>query len=158
MMLLRFSTLATGRTGVRPVETPTPTRALLNAGVTPIVHEYGSLGCSGDLAPFSHCALAVMGEGFVRDANGERRPAADALREAGIAPVTFAEKEGLALINGTDGMLGQLILAAHDLARLLTTADITAAMSVEALLGTHECSPPTCRRSVRNRVRPREPG
>ena len=135
MMLLRLSTLATGRTGVRPVVAETYA-ALLNAGVTPIVHEYGSLGCSGDLAPLAHCALAVMGEGFVRDAKGERRPSADALREAGIEPVTFAEKEGLALINGTDGMLGQLILAAHDFARLLTTADITAAMSVEALLGT----------------------
>ena len=135
MMLLRLSTLATGRTGVRPVVADTYA-ALLNAGVTPIVHEYGSLGCSGDLAPLAHCALAVMGEGFVRDAKGERRPSADALREAGIESVTFAEKEGLALINGTDGMLGQLILAAHDFARLLTTADITAAMSVEALLGT----------------------
>ena len=135
MMLLRLSTLATGRTGVRPVVAETYA-ALLNAGVTPVVHEYGSLGCSGDLAPLAHCALAVMGEGFVRDAAGERRPSAEALAEAGIEPVTFAEKEGLALINGTDGMLGQLILAAHDLARLLLTADIAAAMSVEALLGT----------------------
>ncbi|MFT3969058.1 MAG: histidine ammonia-lyase [Micropruina sp.] len=135
MMLLRLSTLATGRTGVRPVVAETYA-ALLNAGITPVVHEYGSLGCSGDLAPLSHCALAVMGEGFVRDAAGERRPSAEALAEAGIEPVVFAEKEGLALINGTDGMLGQLILAAHDLARLLLTADIAAAMSVEALLGT----------------------
>jgi len=135
MMLLRLSTLATGRTGVRPVVAETYA-ALLNANLTPVVHEYGSLGCSGDLAPLAHCALAVMGEGFVRDADGERRPTAEALAEAGIEPVTFAEKEGLALINGTDGMLGQLVLAAHDLGRLLTTADITAAMSVEALLGT----------------------
>ena len=135
MMLLRLSTLATGRTGVRPVVAETYA-ALLNAGITPIVHEFGSLGCSGDLAPLAHCALAVMGEGFVRDAGGERRAAGAALRDAGIEPVTLAEKEGLALINGTDGMLGQLILAGHDLAALLTTADITAAMSVEALLGT----------------------
>ena len=135
MMLLRLSTLATGRTGVRPVVAETYA-ALLNANLTPVVHEYGSLGCSGDLAPLAHCALAVMGEGFVRDADGERRPTAEALAEAGIEPVTFAEKEGLALINGTDGMLGQLVLAAHDLGRLLTTADITAAMSIEALLGT----------------------
>ncbi|MCW3158063.1 histidine ammonia-lyase [Micropruina sonneratiae] len=135
MMLLRLSTLATGRTGVRPVVAETYA-ALLNAGLTPVVHEYGSLGCSGDLAPLAHCALAVMGEGYVRDASGERRPSAEALADAGITPVTFAEKEGLALINGTDGMLGQLILAGHDLAGLLTTADITAAMSVEALLGT----------------------
>ena len=135
MMLLRLSTLATGRTGVRPIVAETYA-ALLNAGITPVVHEYGSLGCSGDLAPLAHCALAVMGEGFVRDASGERRPSADALRDASIEPVTFAEKEGLAQINGTDGMLGQLVLAAHDLSRLLTTADIAAAMSVEALLGT----------------------
>ena len=100
------------------------------------MHEYGSLGCSGDLAPLAHCALAVMGEGFVRDAGGESLPSAEALRAGGIEPLTLAEKEGLALINGTDGMLGQLILAAHDLARLLTMADIAAAMSVEALLGT----------------------
>ncbi len=135
MMLLRLSTLATGRTGVRPVVAETYA-ALLNANLTPVVHEYGSLGCSGDLAPLAHCALAVMGEGFVRDADGERRPTAEALAEAGIEPVTFAEKEGLALINATDGMLGQLLLAAHDLGRLLATAHITAAMSVEALLGT----------------------
>jgi len=135
MMLLRLSTLATGRTGVRPVLARTYA-ALLNAGITPVVHEYGSLGCSGDLAPLAHCALAVMGEGFVRDAGGERLPSAEALRAARIEPLTLAEKEGLALINGTDGMLGQLILAAHDLTRLLTMADIAAAMSVEALLGT----------------------
>lgn len=135
MMLLRLSTLATGRTGVRPVVADTYA-SLLNAGITPIVHEFGSLGCSGDLAPLAHCALAVMGEGYVRDAAGEHRPTAEVLAEVGITPVTLAEKEGLALINGTDGMLGQLILAGHDLARLLTTADIAAAMSIEALLGT----------------------
>jgi histidine ammonia-lyase len=101
-----------------------------------VVREYGSLGCSGDLAPLAHCALAAMGEGEVRDAEGRLKPAAEALAEAGIAPVVLAEKEGLALINGTDGMLGMLVLACHDLTRLLQTADITAAMSVEALLGT----------------------
>ena len=135
MMLLRLSTLATGRTGVRPIVAETYA-AVLNAGLTPIVHEYGSLGCSGDLAPLAHCALALIGEGFVRDAAGRKRPSADALAEAGIAPVTLAEKEGLALINGTDGMLGMLVLACHDLGRLLTTADVIAAMSIEALLGT----------------------
>ena len=135
LMFLRLSTLATGRTGVRR-ETATAYAALLSAHVTPIVHEHGSLGCSGDLAPLAHCALALMGEGPVRDRDGRRRPAADALADAGIAPVTLAEKEGLALINGTDGMLGMLALAIHDLRTLLTTADITAAMSVEGLLGT----------------------
>jgi histidine ammonia-lyase len=100
------------------------------------VHEYGSLGCSGDLAPLSAAALAVMGEGTVRDATGVLRPAAEALAAAGIAPLQLAEKEGLALVNGTDGMLGMLLLALADLRRLLTTADVAAAMSVEALLGT----------------------
>ncbi len=135
LMLLRLSTLATGRTGVRPVVVETYA-ALLNAGITPVVREYGSLGCSGDLAPLAHCALALMGEGDVRDSDHRAMPAAEALGEAGIAPVQLAEKEGLALINGTDGMLGMLVLAAHDLRLLLKTADITAAMSVEGLLGT----------------------
>ena len=135
LMLLRLATLATGRTGARPVVLETYA-AVLNAGITPVVHEYGSLGCSGDLAPLAHCALALTGEGVVRDRAGVRRPSAEALAEAGIEPVVLVEKEGLALINGTDGMLGMLALAIHDLGRLVTTADIVAAMSVEALLGT----------------------
>lgn len=135
MMLLRLSTVATGRTGVRP-ETARAYTAMLAAGITPVVYEYGSLGCSGDLAPLAHCALALMGEGDVRTPTGERAPADRALRSAGIEPVRLAEKEGLALINGTDGMLAMLLLAAADLRRLLRTADLAAAMSVEALLGT----------------------
>jgi histidine ammonia-lyase len=135
LMLLRLSTLATGRTGVR-WDTASAYANLLNARITPIVREYGSLGCSGDLAPLAHCALAVMGEGDVRDASGALVPAADALAAAGLTPIVLAEKEGLALINGTDGMLGMLVLALHDLTHLLKTADITAAMSVEAQLGT----------------------
>ncbi|MEV4430425.1 histidine ammonia-lyase [Streptomyces sp. NPDC053792] len=135
LMLLRLSTLATGRTGVRP-ETAEAYAGLLNAGITPVVREYGSLGCSGDLAPLAHCALAIMGEGEVRDAEGVLRPAAEALAAAGLTPVVLQEKEGLALINGTDGMLGMLVLACHDLRLLLRTADISAAMSVEGQLGT----------------------
>jgi histidine ammonia-lyase len=135
MMLLRLATLATGRAGARPVVLETYA-AVLNAGITPVVHEYGSLGCSGDLAPLAHCALALTGEGVVRDRAGRRRPTSEVLAEAGIEPVVLVEKEGLALINGTDGMLGMLALAIHDLGRLVTTADIVAAMSVEALLGT----------------------
>jgi histidine ammonia-lyase len=135
LMLLRLSTLATGRTGVRP-ETAQAYAAVLDAGLVPVVHEYGSLGCSGDLAPLASVALALTGEGRVRDGAGELRPAAEALREHGIEPVELAEKEGLALVNGTDGMLGMLVLALADLRRLLTTADVAAAMSVEALLGT----------------------
>ncbi len=135
LMLLRLSTLATGRTGVR-VETAQALVGLLSAGVTPIVYEYGSLGCSGDLAPLAHCALALLGEGEVRDSGGVRRPATDVLDEIGQSPVVLAEKEGLALINGTDGMLGMLVLALHDLETLVDTADVAAAMSVEGLLGT----------------------
>ena len=110
--------------------------AMLNAGITPVVHEYGSLGCSGDLAPLSHCALALIGEGDVRDAEGALMPAAEALAAAGLTPVELAAKEGLALINGTDGMLGMLVMALTDLSVLMRTADIAAAMSVEAQLGT----------------------
>ncbi|MBM7813028.1 histidine ammonia-lyase [Saccharothrix algeriensis] len=135
LVLLRLKTLASGRTGVR-LETAEAMAAMLNAGITPVVHEFGSLGCSGDLAPLSAAALALTGEGSVRDARGDLVPAGDALRAAGIEPVRLAEKEGLALINGTDGMLGMLVLALADLDRLLDVADLTAAMSVEALLGT----------------------
>ncbi|MEG3616194.1 histidine ammonia-lyase [Isoptericola haloaureus] len=134
LQLLRLATLCTGRTGVRPVVAETYA-AMLNAGLTPVVHEYGSLGCSGDLAPLAHVALAALGEGEVRDVAGTRRPAGEALAGAGIAPLALQEKEGLALINGTDGMLGQLCLALDDLQGLLATADVAAAQSVEALLG-----------------------
>jgi histidine ammonia-lyase len=112
--------------------------ALLNAGLTPVVPEHGSLGASGDLAPLAHCALALIGEGEVERPDGSDGPAALALAEAGIEPITLSAKEGLALINGTDGMLGMLVLACADFSRLLQTADITAAMSVEALLGTDQ--------------------
>ena len=135
LMLLRLSTLATGHTGVR-LETAQTLAGMLTHQITPIVHEYGSLGCSGDLAPLSHCALALIGEGEVHDRHGVRRPAAVALNEAGLTPVELEAKEGLALINGTDGMLGMLIMAITDLRMLLKAADIAAAMSVEAQLGT----------------------
>ena len=135
LMLLRISTLLTGRTGIR-LSTIEAYVGMLNAGITPVVREYGSLGCSGDLAPLAHCALALMGEGTVRDADGDLMTAGDALAAAGLTPVLLAEKEGLALINGTDGMLGMLSLAIHDLQALLTSVDISASMSIEALLGT----------------------
>ncbi|MBA3782243.1 MAG: histidine ammonia-lyase [Nocardioides sp.] len=135
LMLLRLSTLATGHTGVRR-ETAQLLAGLLTHGITPLVYEYGSLGCSGDLAPLSHCALALMGEGDVRDASGERMPAADALAAAGLTPVELVAKEGLALINGTDGMLSMLVMAISDMEMLVRTADISAAMSVEGQLGT----------------------
>jgi histidine ammonia-lyase len=111
MMVLRARSLAMGYTGARP-EVAETIVAVLNAGVTPVVPEHGSLGASGDLAPLAHCGLALIGEGEVMDAGGRRRPAAEALAEAGIEPVTLRAKEGLALINGTDGILGMLVLAA----------------------------------------------
>ena len=135
MMASRLSTLCTGATGVRP-EVAVAYAAMLNAQVTPVVHEFGSLGCSGDLAPLAHVALALMGEGDARDAGGRRMASADALAAAGLTPVALAEKEGLALINGTDGMLGQLVLCAEDLGALLTHADLAAAVSIQALRGT----------------------
>jgi histidine ammonia-lyase len=134
MAVLRLQTMATGRTGVRP-RTAQAYADLLNAGITPVVREFGSLGCSGDLAPLAHVALAVMGEGEVRY-DGSLTTADRALRAAGLEPVELAEKEGLALVNGTDGMLAMLLLACHDLAALLKVADLAAAMSLEALLGT----------------------
>lgn len=135
LMFLRLKTLAAGHSGVRPIVVENLV-ALLNAGVTPVVFEYGSLGCSGDLAPLAHCALVLMGEGEVTTADGHRVPAARALQDIGLEPIVLREKEGLALINGTDGMLGMLILAIADLEHLCLIADVAAAMSVEALLGT----------------------
>jgi histidine ammonia-lyase len=125
MMVLRARTLAMGYSGVREVLVET-ILALLNHDIVPTVYEHGSLGASGDLAPLAHVALALIGEG----------ECATAIRSAGIEPVTLRAKEGLALINGTDGMLGMLVLALADLDVLTRTADIAAAMSVEALMGT----------------------
>ena len=135
MVFLRARSLALGFSGARPVVAETML-ALLNAGITPVVYEHGSLGASGDLAPVAHAALALIGEGEVWDPEGNRRPAADVLAEAGIEPPVLTAKEGLALINGTDGILGMLVLALADLDVLVKTADIAAAMTVEALLGT----------------------
>ncbi len=141
MVLLRARSLALGRSGARP-EVAEAMLALLDAGLTPVVPEHGSLGASGDLAPLAHCALVLLGEGQVETAGGEVVEAAAALRDAGIAPLVLTAKEGLALINGTDGILGMLVLALEDLATLLRTADVTAAMSVEALLGTDRAFAP----------------
>ncbi|MFE3325258.1 histidine ammonia-lyase [Streptomyces sp. NPDC059176] len=141
LMFLRLKTVASGHTGVRP-EVAQTMADVLNAGITPVVHEYGSLGCSGDLAPLSHCALTLMGEGDAEGPDGNVRPAGELLVEHGIAPVELREKEGLALLNGTDGMLGMLIMALADLERLYTAADITAALSLEALLGTDKVLAP----------------
>ena len=108
---------------------------LLNAGISPIVPEYGSLGASGDLAPLAHGALALLGEGDVVY-GGEVRPAIDALRDARLEPIDLVEKEGLAVTNGTDGILGMLCLAVADTQRLLEQADMISAMTIEGLLAT----------------------
>jgi histidine ammonia-lyase len=148
LMLLRLKTLVSGRTGVRP-ELATTYADLINAQITPIVHEYGSLGCSGDLAPLSHCALVLMGEGRAVGPDGVEKPVPELLAQAGIKPIELREKEGLALINGTDGMLGMLILALHDLNKLCDQADVIAAMSVEAQLGTDQVFRPELHEPLR---------
>ncbi|MGH2794642.1 MAG: histidine ammonia-lyase [Actinomycetota bacterium] len=134
MMLLRARTLAAGHAGVRPLLVERIVE-LLDRGIVPIVPSHGSVGASGDLAPLAHCALALLGEGDVR-INGSRVSAAEALRDAGIEPLSLEAKEGLALVNGTEGMLAMACLAIHDLERVLKTADVACAMSVEALLAT----------------------
>jgi histidine ammonia-lyase len=130
MILLRVRSLALGRSGVRPLVAQALVD-LLNADITPWVPEHGSLGASGDLAPLAHCALVLMGEGWVLGKDGTRVSAL----EAGVHPIELSAKEGLALINGTDGMLGMLLLAISDAAHLFTMADVTAALSIEAMLG-----------------------
>ena len=136
MMLLRLRTLATGHTGAAPA-TAQAYADLLNAGITPVVHEYGSLGCSGDLAPLAHCALALMGEGDVRDADG--RPAT---RRPGAAPRPasrpHARRQGRARADQRHRRHARHARAGHRTTcdRLVRTADVAAAMSVEALLGT----------------------
>jgi len=134
MVFLRARTLALGYSGTRP-HLAEAMISLLNDDIVPLVPEHGSLGASGDLAPLAHAALALLGEGTVVH-HGVERPAADALAEIGLAPLELAEKEGLALTNGTDGILGMLCLAVEDSQRLLIQADITAALTVEALLAT----------------------
>jgi histidine ammonia-lyase len=141
LMFLRLKTVCSGHTGVRP-EVAQTMADVLNAGITPVVHEYGSLGCSGDLAPLSHCALTLMGEGDAEGPDGVVRPAGELLAEAGITPVELREKEGLALLNGTDGMLGMLVMALADLEMLYKSADVAAALSLEALLGTDKVLAP----------------
>ena len=151
LMFLRLRTMTSGRTGVR-VAVAQIYADFLNAGITPLVPEFGSLGCSGDLAPLSHCALAMMGEGVVHDSSGKEMPSLDAMKPAGITPIELEAKEGLALINGTDGMLGMLIMACADLYELCTVADITAAMSIEGLLGTDRVFAPDLHAPLRPQV------
>ncbi len=135
MMLLRARTLAAGFSGVRPVLVES-LAALLQAGITPAVPELGSLGASGDLAPLAHIGAVLCGEGEAFTPAGARMTGGAALAEAGLDPVVLEAKEGLALLNGTEGMLAHLCLAVVDLELLTRTADLACAMTVEALLGT----------------------
>ena len=134
MVFLRARTLALGHSGARPLVAQAMV-AMLNAGITPIVPEYGSLGASGDLAPLAHAALALLGEGQVTY-RGATMSAAEALATAELDPITLAEKEGLAVTNGTDGILAMLCLAIDDAQRLVAQADMAAALTVEGLLAT----------------------
>jgi histidine ammonia-lyase len=134
MMLLRVRSLALGHSGVRPLVAQALVD-LLNHDITPWVPEHGSLGASGDLAPLAHCAIVLLGEGWVLAKDGGRVAAADALAHAGLRPIDLSSKEGLALINGTDGMLGMLLLAIADAGHLFAMADVTAALATEAMLG-----------------------
>lgn len=135
MLLLRAAALARGYSGVRPLVVQR-LLDLLNANVTPYVPGYGSLGASGDLAPLAHACLCLTGEGWVLGEDGGPAPAAEALARAGLEPLRLEAKEGLSLLNGTEGMLALLVLACVDAERLFRTADAVCAMSVEALLGT----------------------
>jgi histidine ammonia-lyase len=134
MMLLRARTLAAGSSGVRPVLVERLVE-LLNRGITPAVPSRGSVGASGDLAQLAHIGLCLIGEGSVVGEGGSE-PTAEALRRADLDALALEAKEGLALVNGTDGMSTLGVLALHDAEGLLTTADVTAAMTIEAALGT----------------------
>jgi histidine ammonia-lyase len=134
MLLLRAHCLALGRSGVRP-EVVERLVEFLNRDVLPLVPEQGSLGASGDLSPLAHLALPLIGEGDVA-CEGERMPAADALAKVGLPPLQLEPKEGLSLINGTQGMLAVGLLAAHRARALAKVADVAAGMTVEGILGT----------------------
>jgi histidine ammonia-lyase len=133
MLCIRINTLLRGHSGIR-VGTLQALAAMLNAGVVPVVPQLGSVGASGDLAPLSHLAIVLLGggEAFLE---GERMPGADALKRAGLTPVSLSYKEGLALNNGTAQMLATGVLALQKLDDLLDTADLAAAMTIDAFAG-----------------------
>jgi histidine ammonia-lyase len=135
MTLLRARTLAAGHTGARFALVEALV-ALLNADVRAWVPAHGSLGASGDLAPMAHVGAVLIGEGWVHGTGGRPAPTAAALATAGLEPLALEVKDGLALLNATEGMLAMLVLAIADLERLADTADLACALSVEALLAT----------------------
>jgi histidine ammonia-lyase len=133
IILLRANALAKGLSGIRPQVVETLCQ-MLNANVHPLIPSQGSVGASGDLAPLAHLAQVVVGEGRVLS-NGKISPGAEAMRAAGITPVALEAKEGLSLLNGTQGMLALLSLALHQADALAETADVAAALSLDALRG-----------------------
>jgi len=147
MLLLRANAIAKGFSGVRPLVAETLC-AMLNRGVHPVIPCQGSVGASGDLAPLAHLAQVAIGEGEAIY-QGRRVPGGEAMRAAGIAPLTLRAKEGLALLNGTQGMLALLVLGLREAEIAVDTADVAAALSLDALRG----SPAPCDERVA-RVRP----
>ncbi|MFL6591167.1 MAG: histidine ammonia-lyase [Luteimonas sp.] len=133
MLCIRINTLLRGHSGIRVV-TLQALAAMLNAGIVPVVPQLGSVGASGDLAPLSHLAIVLIGGGEAYFA-GERMPGAQALERAGLQPVALSYKEGLALNNGTAQMLATGVLALDRLDALLDTADLAAAMTIDAFAG-----------------------
>jgi histidine ammonia-lyase len=133
MLCIRINTLLRGHSGIR-VETLQSLAAMLNAGVVPVVPQLGSVGASGDLAPLSHLAIVLLGGGEAFF-DGQRMPGGEALRRAGLTPVSLTYKEGLALNNGTAQMLATGVLALQKLDDLLDTADLAAAMTIDAFAG-----------------------
>jgi histidine ammonia-lyase len=135
MMLLRARALAAGFSGVRPAVVE-GLLGMVTHRVVPAVPSRGSVGASGDLAQLAHVALCLTGEGRVLSADGATAPTGPALHQAGLEPVDLRAKEGLALVNGTEGMLALGLLAHHDATGLLRAADVAAAMTIEGALGT----------------------
>lgn len=133
MLAIRINTLMKGHSGIRPA-TLEALAAMLNAGVVPVVPQKGSVGASGDLAPLSHLAIVLLGGGEAFY-DGERLPGGEALQRAGLAPVKLSHKEGLALNNGTAQMLATAVLAIERLEDLCDTADLAAAMTLDAFAG-----------------------
>lgn len=133
MLVIRINTLMKGHSGVR-ASTLEAYAAMLNAGIVPVVPRLGSVGASGDLAPLSHLAIVLLGQGeaFFR---GERLPGGEALKRAGLSPIRLSYKEGLALNNGTAQMLATAVLCAERLEKLVDLADRCAAMTIDAFAG-----------------------
>lgn len=133
MLAIRINTLMMGHSGIRP-QVLEALAAMLNAGIVPVVPRKGSVGASGDLAPLSHLAIVLLGGGEAFY-DGERMTGAEALARAGLEPVKLSHKEGLALNNGTAQMLATAVLAIEKLEDLLDTADLAAAMTLDAFAG-----------------------